>query len=176
MRVTVLFDDRPGLELEKVQHDGVAEERLHPHPGHELVPAPGIEVDDLCHQPATTGFARRPMRSTSTVISSPGFIQTGGLRKAPTPAGVPVVRTSPGSSVTISVRNSIRRAAEKIMSDVGEDCICSPFRWDDTCSACGSGISSAVTISGPSGENVSTPFPSVIWLSLNWMSRAETSF
>src|SRR5712691_5730009 len=174
--VAVLVDDRPLLELEHVQHHGVTEQRLHPDARHQLVPPPGGEVDDLAHQPATTGFVRRSIPSTSTAISSPGSSQTGGFRNAPTPAGVPVETTSPGSSVTIAVRNSIRRAGGKIMSEVGDDCICSPFRYDETRTCCGSGISSGVTTSGPIGEKVSTPLPSVIWWSLNWMSRADTSF
>src|SRR5439155_21081126 len=41
----------------------------------------------------------RPMRSISTTTSSPSASQTGGFRNAPTPLGVPVAMTSPGSSV-----------------------------------------------------------------------------
>ena len=93
--VAVRAHVRAGLELDHVQHHRVAEERLHPDAGHELVPRTGAEVPRLAHQPATTGFVSRPIRSTSTVISSPGFSQTAGLRKAPTPAGVPVETTSP---------------------------------------------------------------------------------
>ena len=40
-----------------------------------------------------------PMDSIETSIRSPAASHTGGLRKAPIPAGVPVVRTSPGSKV-----------------------------------------------------------------------------
>ena len=43
-----------------------------------------------------------PVISTSTV--SPGFIHTGGSRKAPTPPGVPVAMISPGASGIISER------------------------------------------------------------------------
>lgn len=39
------------------------------------------------------------MPSTSTSQTSPGFMKSGGLRATPTPAGVPVTMTSPGSSV-----------------------------------------------------------------------------
>ena len=46
-----------------------------------------------------TGFVIEPTPSISIVISSPGFSQTGGSRNAPTPAGVPVMIRSPGSSV-----------------------------------------------------------------------------
>ena len=44
------------------------------------------------------------MLSISTSIVSPCFIQTGGARAAPTPAGVPMMITSPVSSVMHSVR------------------------------------------------------------------------
>ncbi len=43
---------------------------------------------------------RQPMRSTSTSTTSPGFMNIGGLRRAPTPPGVPVTITSPDSSGT----------------------------------------------------------------------------
>ena len=48
---------------------------------------------------AVTGFVIEPTPSISIVISSPGCSQTGGFRNAPTPAGVPVMIRSPGSSV-----------------------------------------------------------------------------
>ena len=35
-------------------------------------------------------FVRQPMPEISTSITSPGFIQIGGSRKAPTPPVVPV--------------------------------------------------------------------------------------
>src|SRR6267154_2897281 len=38
-----------------------------------------------------------PTLLTSISTVSPGFIHTGGLRRAPTPPGVPVTMTSPGS-------------------------------------------------------------------------------
>jgi len=47
------------------------------------------------------------MCSTSTSIRSPGLRNTGGLRANPTPAGVPVAITSPGSSVMLFVMNSM---------------------------------------------------------------------
>ena len=39
----------------------------------------------------------RPIRSISTVTSSPSASRSGGSRKMPTPPGVPVAMTSPGS-------------------------------------------------------------------------------
>ncbi|HET7130504.1 MAG TPA: hypothetical protein VFJ93_15655, partial [Gaiellaceae bacterium] len=45
----------------------------------------------LAHLPAaTTGFANVPIRSMSTVTTSPGCKYTGGVRAKPTPGGVPV--------------------------------------------------------------------------------------
>src|SRR5947209_529316 len=69
--VAVRADVRARLELDHVQHHRVAEERLHADARRELVPGAGGEVARLGHQPATTGFVSRPIRSTSTVISSP---------------------------------------------------------------------------------------------------------
>ncbi len=40
-----------------------------------------------------------PTLSISISTLSPGFIHSGGLRRAPTPPGVPVTSTSPGTSV-----------------------------------------------------------------------------
>src|SRR6266702_651196 len=49
--------------------------------------------------PAFTVLTSTPTLLTSISTVSPGFIHTGGLRRAPTPPGVPVKMTSPGSSV-----------------------------------------------------------------------------
>jgi hypothetical protein len=43
-------------------------------------------------------FFSTPTLSTSTSTTSPGFIQTGGSRRAPTPPGVPLTITSPGAA------------------------------------------------------------------------------
>ena len=48
---------------------------------------------------AMTGFRSTPISLISTSITSPGFIQSGGLRRDPTPPGVPVAMLSPGNSV-----------------------------------------------------------------------------
>ncbi len=42
-------------------------------------------------------FSSRPIPSISTTITSPAARKRGGLRKTPTPDGVPVEMTSPGS-------------------------------------------------------------------------------
>ena len=81
---------------------------------------------------------------------SPAFIHTGGLRAWPTPAGVPITRTSPGSSVSTSASSAIVSATLKIMSLVFASCITCPFRraWMRRPAAPG-GSSSAVTSTGP---------------------------
>ena len=48
---------------------------------------------------ATMGLRSRPTDSISTSTTSPGFMYHEGLRLQPTPAGVPVMITSPGTSV-----------------------------------------------------------------------------
>jgi len=47
---------------------------------------------------STTRLRSVPMPEISTSSTSPGFIQSGGLRRCPTPSGVPVAITSPGAS------------------------------------------------------------------------------
>src|SRR5579884_2822897 len=76
----------------------------HPQPAWPFEHQGATAHDD---HPATTGFVRRPISSTSTVTSSPGASHSGGSRNAATPAGVPVVMRSPGSSVIVRVTNSI---------------------------------------------------------------------
>ena len=77
---------------------------------------------------STTGFVSCPIFSISIVIVSPGFRNTGGLRAKPTPCGVPVRITVPGSSVVLPLRNSISVGTSKIMSSVFQSCIISPLR------------------------------------------------
>jgi hypothetical protein len=51
------------------------------------------------HSAAATGFVSVPIASIRQTATSPGFMNTGGLRAEPTPAGLPVEITSPGRSV-----------------------------------------------------------------------------
>ena len=88
-------------------------------------------------------------------------MNTGGLRKAPTPAGVPVAIRSPGSSVIVWVMYAIRSATPKTMFAVVESCIGSPLRIARIESACGSGTSSRGTSRGPTGQKVSGDLPRV---------------
>jgi hypothetical protein len=46
---------------------------------------------------SATPLRNIPRRSISTSTISPGFNQSGGVRREPTPPGVPVAITSPGS-------------------------------------------------------------------------------
>ena len=58
-----------------------------------------IDIRDILSVQSTIGFSTEPIPSTSTRTRSPGSRKTGGSRNTPTPAGVPVAMTSPGSSV-----------------------------------------------------------------------------
>jgi hypothetical protein len=57
---------------------------------------------------------KSPIRSISTSTTSPGFIQSGGVRLDPTPPGVPVTITSPGSSRVKDEQYSIWRGISKM--------------------------------------------------------------
>ena len=57
------------------------------------------------------------------VGKAPGMSQTGGLRKAPLPAGVPVAITSPGSRVMNPLMYSMSRSTGNSMSAVLPCCI-----------------------------------------------------
>ncbi len=78
---------------------------LHPQqPRGEIPPAgPVVGADHhvperLDHFSSSTTLRSTPMPLISTSATSPGFIHKGGLRFAPTPPGVPLTITSPGSS------------------------------------------------------------------------------
>ena len=51
--------------------------------------------------PATAGLVSSPMPLAETVTVSPGVRNRGGFMNVPQPAGVPVMRQSPGSRVMI---------------------------------------------------------------------------
>src|ERR1700730_15213060 len=59
------------------------------------------------HGCGTTRFSMCPMPSISTRTTSPLCKYTGGCLAPPTPAGEPVARMSPGSSVNTVVSSSI---------------------------------------------------------------------
>src|SRR6266566_2092209 len=116
---------------------------------------------------ATKGLFNQPTLSITTSITSPGRRNTGGLRAKPTPGGVPVAITSPGSSVMVWERNSINSGTPKINWSVLESCIVLPLSISLIESLCGSGISSVVTIVCPIGAKVSQDFPRCHWPSAN---------
>jgi len=70
----------------------------------------------------------------------------------PTPAGVPVSSTSPGSSVMMPETNSMISPTVKTMSEVRPSCSTSPSSSVDTSRSEGS---SSVSIHGPNGQKVS---------------------
>ena len=82
---------------------------------------------------------------------------------SPQPHGVPVRTTSPGSSVKPREQNASSSATPKTISVVDESCTISPFTRVRSASACGSGISSAVTTTGPSGQKLSKLLPRTHW-------------
>ncbi len=91
------------------------------------------------------------MLDTSTSSTSPAFIHTGGVRLAPMPSGVPVAMMSPGVSGVNIEQNAMIAGMSWISMSVPERCISAPLSRVTSVSLVGSGISSAVTIQGPSG-------------------------
>jgi len=87
-----------------------------------------------------------PIPSTLHSITSPTFSHCLGFIANPTPDGVPVAITSPGSSVRPADSDSIVRAMLKIMSDVFASWRLWPLTSSSIRSLCGSAISSAVTM------------------------------
>jgi len=74
-----------------------------------------------------------------------------GVRPAPTPAGVPVNITSPGSRGNTAERRAISIGIEKINSEVRAFCICSPSISRRSSRSSGLSNSSTVTGAGPIG-------------------------
>ena len=91
----------------------------------------------------------------------------------PTPGGVPVVMTSPGSSVMYWLTCDTICAQLKIMVRVLPDCMRLPFTSSHISSFCGSLISSVVTSHGPIGpwlvttDEITDPQKLDMWLDLN---------
>src|SRR5215469_10850490 len=93
-----------------------------------------------------------------------------------TPAGVPVLMTSPGYSTMNWLTYWTSSATPNFMFAVLPSCFCSPLTHSRSASACGSGTSSAVTSQGPNGLNVSQFFPLSHWPCRSiWNSRSDTS-
>ena len=94
---------------------------------------------------------------------------------APTPAGVPVKTTSPGSSVMPALRYSMISPTPKISWPVLEDCFCSPLTNSLISRLATSPTSSGVTRYGPIGPCVSNDLPIIQVGEWNCQSRTETS-
>jgi hypothetical protein len=90
----------------------------------------------------------------------------------PTPAGVPVRITSPGSSVMTWLTNAIRVGTSCTISEVRACCLISPFTEVVRARSVGSAM---VSIQGPIGQNVSKPLARVHCPSRDCRSRAVTS-
>src|SRR5258708_2486141 len=127
------------------------------------------------HHPSPMVLLSTPTLSTSISTVSPGFIQTGGVRLAPTPPGVPVTITSPAASGVKAEMYSMRRGNLKIIIPVSACCMRSPFSRHDRVSVVCGGISSAVTLHGPKPPVAAKFLPAVrspVW---RCQSRTEPS-
>ncbi len=84
---------------------------------------PKVEDSSPCltdHDFARTGLMRRPMEGQTISTRSPAF-------SGPTPDGVPVEITSPGSNVITWLMNDTSVGISKINFDVEDDCRRWPF-------------------------------------------------
>ncbi len=99
------------------------------------------------------------------------------MRESPTPPGVPVAITSPGSRVIPAEQYTISSTIEKIRFCVLESCSTSPETVVRTPIDSRS-MPSAEATHGPIGANVSKLLPSVNWRSgvSSCARRPETSF
>src|SRR4029079_2040399 len=111
---------------------------------------------------SATGFRSVPTPSTQTSTTSRSRGYGGGVRESPTPPGVPVAITSPGSSVIPAEAYWISSTIEKIRLRVFELWSSSPepvvLMWIAARST-----PSAAATEGPIGANVSKLLPSVNW-------------
>src|SRR3954454_4004318 len=93
---------------------------------------------------------------------------TGGVREYPAPPGLPVEMRVPGGIVADRDRNSISSGTERTMSAVEASWRIAPSTFVVSHRSCGSGISSAVTTTGPVGVNPSNDLQRDHWASENW--------
>jgi len=82
---------------------------------------------------------------------------------------------SPASRVISELMYAISWPTEKIIMRVVSCCMTSPLSRVVNVNACGSGMSEARTISGPTGAKPSSALPAVHCVVRNWMSRALMS-
>jgi hypothetical protein len=106
-----------------------------------------------------------PIPSTVTATSSPAC-------SGPTPAGVPVRTTSPGSSVIVWLTHETQAATSRSMSAVVPSCFTSPLTVVRSDRAPGS---ISVSIHGPRGQESSKALARVHCFSARCMSRIVRS-
>jgi hypothetical protein len=109
-----------------------------------------------------------PTPEMSTSTTSPAFIHSGGVRPAPTPPGVPVTITSPGSSRAHVEQYSMSCGTSKQSSPTLSSCTTSPFKRVVSRSFFTSGSSSAVTSHGPKEPLAWKFFPGVNCCEWRW--------
>src|SRR5271166_3432227 len=166
-------EPRPGapeiVDIERGEHGRISGREREPRPGPEARPR-----QSAFH--ATTRCACRPSPSTPSDIVSPALRKRCGFLPEPTPGGVPVVMTSPGSRIMNCEMYETSVLTPKIMVAVEPVCMRSPLTSRNMLSFCTSAISSGVTSQGPRGPKVGAllPFTHCPDRS-NWNSRSETS-
>src|SRR6266511_62409 len=151
-----------GLEQQAAPHGRAVEVRL-------AVLVDGQGVADVDHgsscrgrcactggSAATMRLTRTPRCSISVRTTSPG--RRDAPRPAPTPAGVPVAMTSPGSRVTAWLAAATRVGTSQIMSAVLPSCCSSSLTQRRMRRSCGSGTSQDGVRPGPSGSEPSRAF------------------
>ena len=115
--------------------------------------------------------SRRSPRGVPTPLD-PDLDASARGRAAPTPSGVPVRITSPGSSVIACETHATSVGTSKIIPTSSPTAVTAP---STSVSRRRSDGSTSVSIAGPSGQNVSKPFARHHWPSVFWRSRAVTS-
>src|SRR5205085_672111 len=123
-RIALVFQLANGVFIHGLNGDG-------PHFSHLRREVQLRKIGSVPIYPSAIEFSRMPTLSISISTLSPGFIHTGGLRRAPTPPGVPVTSTSPGASVVHAETYSMIFGILKIICSVVACCMRSPFRRQD---------------------------------------------
>src|SRR6476469_932541 len=164
--------DGPGADAAERARDEEAFRGAHPGVLDEAAPTAAPAPTPIS---VRRRFVSRPMPSISTVTTEPSARNRGGSRNTPTPPGVPVAITSPGSRLNAWEQWLMISATPKNIIAVFDDWTTSPSTVQEIAWRCGSPISSAVTSAGPIGQNVSSDLPRTHCPSPNWISRADTS-
>ena len=99
-----------------------------------------------------------PISTISISTTSSSFSQAGGVLKAATPLGVPVMITVPGRRVLARLRCLMIAGISKIRSSVPDSFLTSPLTRVTSLSLLGSGMASGDTRTGPIGANLSNDF------------------